>query len=315
MTQRQQEILIGLMVLGGLVFLGVLIVLFGEFRELFRESYPLTVRFSTAEGVRKGTPVFITGVAVGAVEKVTLEADGVSLLLTIDSQYRVAQGSAAAIRRKGILADPFIEFTGGDPTGFVPTDGTAILTGTVSPSIDEAAAKLQDLADRVDEFLGDEELHSDFRSFLTNLSQLSGRGTEVLDRGRELAEELRRFVDLSSQLVEETLALSLDLRAQVSRQSDNLDRLADSLVKNSERLDHSLETAAEILDEIRRGQGSLGKLLTEDELYRQLVETVAQSRHALGELEKTITYFREHPEVLVWGAEPEKKEPFDLWPF
>jgi len=315
MTQRRQEILIGLIVFGGLVLLAGLIVLFGEFRELFRESYAMTVRFATAEGVRRGTPVFITGVEVGSVEKVTLEAGGVVLLLTIDSQYRVAQGSAAAIRRKGILADPFIEFTGGDPTRFLPTDGTASLTGSVSPSIDQAAAKLQGLADHIDALLADEALQTDFRSFLTNLSQLSGRGTEVLDRARELADELRRFVDLSSKLVEETLALSLDLRAQVNHQSDNLDRLADSLVENSERLDHSLQAAADILDDIRRGQGSLGKLLTQDELYRQLVETVAQSRRAVGELEKTITYFREHPEVLVWGTEPEEKEPLHLWPF
>jgi len=315
MTQRRQEILIGLVVLSGLVFLAALIVLFGEFRDLWRETYPVTVTFSTAEGVRPRTPVFITGVEVGVVKEVSLETDGVSFLLAIDTHFRIPEGPTVAIRRKGILADPFIEFSGGDPSTFLPTDGTASLKGTVSPSIDQAMGQLQQLASRIGGLLGDEKLHSDFRTALANLATLSGRGTELLDRARDLTDELRRFVDLSSQLVEETRNLSTDLRTQVNRQGGNLDRLTDSLVVNSERLNRSLETAGDILDELRRGQGSVGKLLTEDELYRQLVETVAQTRRAVAQVEETVTYFRQHPEVLVWGTESQKKESINLWPF
>jgi len=314
-TQRTQEVLIGLVVLLGLVLLAVLIALFGEFRELFRESYPVQVRFSTASGVRPGTPVFITGVEVGSVEDVTLEEEGVIMSLAIDTRYGIARDSAVAIRRKGILADPFIEFTRGDSTKTLPQDGSVTLSGQVSPSIDEAAHHLQSLAARIDAILGDEELQQNFRTTLANLAQLSGRGTEVLDRARALADELRRFVDLSSQLVDETRLLSSDLRTHLDHQSRNLDRLTEGLVKNSEELNRSLASASDILQDIRRGQGSVGKLLTQDELYRQLVDTIAETRQTVGQLGEMITYFREHPEVLVWGTEPETKESLDLWPF
>ena len=316
MTQRTQEILIGSMVLLGLVLLGVLIALFGEFRELFLETYPVTVEFPTAAGVRSGTPVFLTGVEVGAVQEVTLGGRGVTLRLSVDTRYPIPADSTVTIRRKGILADPFVEFApGGDPLQVLPTDGSAQLVGSVSPSIDEAAAKLQRLAGRVDSLLADEQLQDDFRTTLSNLARLSGRGTEALDRVRDLTDELRQFVELSSQLVQEVQTLSADVRTQVDHQGRNLDRLTDNLVRNSEELNRSLQSAAEILTDIRRGEGSLGKLLTQDELYRQLVETVAQTRRAVSELEKTIAYFREHPEVLVWGAESQKKESINLWPF
>jgi phospholipid/cholesterol/gamma-HCH transport system substrate-binding protein len=189
------------------------------------------------------------------------------------------------------------------------------LSGIVSPSVDDAAAQLQELAHRVDEVLGDEKLQADFRSTLANVARLSGRGEELLDRAGELTEELRRFVDLSSQLVADVATLSQDLRGQVEHQGGNLDRLTESLVKNSEELNRSLETAAEILDEIRRGQGSVGKLLSEDQLYRQLVDAVVQVRQVASQLGEMVAYFREHPEVLVWGKETEKKEPVHLWPF
>lgn len=86
-------------------------------------------------------------------------------------------------------------------------------------------------------------------------------------------------------------------------------------MKNSEELNRSLETAAEMLEELRRGQGSVGKLLTEDQFYRQLVDTVVQVRQVVSQLGEMVTYFRDHPEVLVWGKESEKKEPVHLLPF
>jgi phospholipid/cholesterol/gamma-HCH transport system substrate-binding protein len=315
MTQRTQEVLIGLVVLIGLLLLATLIVLFGQFRSLFVETYAVQATFPTASGIRAGTPVYITGVEVGVVKEVTLEHEGVRLLLSVDSHYRLQKGCTVAIRRKGILADPYVEFTGGEPESFLPTDGSVVLSGVVSPSVDDAAAQLQELAHRVDAVLGDEQLQADFRSTLANVARLSGRGEELLDRAGQLTEELRRFVDLSSQLVADVATLSQDLRGQVEHQGGNLDRITESLVKNSEELNRSLETAAEILDEIHRGQGSAGKLLSDDQLYRQLVETVVQVRQVASQLGEMVAYFREHPEVLVWGQETQKKEAVHLWPF
>ncbi len=316
MTQRSQEILIGLVVLVGLVLLAVLIVLFGEFRELWRETYTVTARFGTAAGIRPGTPVFITGVEAGAVEDVQLLSPGVLLTLAIDANYDLPGDCTVSVRRKGILADPFIEFSGGDPaSGVLPRDGTAELEGYVAPSFDEAAARLQNLAERLGDLLADSDLQDNFRTTLSNLAELSGRGPELIDRAGELTDELRRFVDLSSQLVEDARALATDARTQMHHQGQNLDRLVASLITNSEELNRSLRSAAEMLDELRRGQGSVGKLLTQDDLYRQLVDTVSQTRKTVAQLGETIAYFREHPEVLVWGPEETRKESPDLWPF
>jgi ABC-type transporter Mla subunit MlaD len=189
------------------------------------------------------------------------------------------------------------------------------LAGAVSPSVDDAAAQLQALARRLDAVLGDEQLQADFRSTLTNVARFSGRGGELLDRAGQLTDELRRFVDLSSQLVVAVTTLSEDTRGQVEHQGANLDRLTGSLVKNSEELNRSLATAAEILDDIRRGEGSVGKLLSQDQFYRELVDTVVQVRKVVSDLGEMVTYFRDHPEVLVWGKESEKKEPVHLLPF
>jgi phospholipid/cholesterol/gamma-HCH transport system substrate-binding protein len=315
MTQRGQEVLIGVVVLIGLGLLGALIVLFGQFRGLFLETYPAYVTFVNASGIRSGTPVFITGVEVGAVTEVTLERAGVRLLLSIDGRHRLRQGCEVAIRRKGILADPYVEFTGGEPDTFLPTDGSVTLAGVVSPSVDDAAAELQALAHRLDTVLGDEQLQADFRSTLANVARFAGRGGELLDRAGQLTDELRRFVDQSNQLVLAVTALSQDARGQVEHQGANLDRLTASLVKNSEELNRSLQSAAEMLEDIRRGEGSVGKLLSEDRLYQQLVDTVVQVRQVVSQLGEMVTYFRQHPEVLVWGKESEKKEPIHLLPF
>jgi len=296
MTQRAQEILIGILVFSGLLLLAVLIALFGEFRELFERTYQVEVTFPTASGVRKGTPVFITGVEVGSVEELALTHPGVKLTVAIGESFDIPQGSTVTIGQKGILADAYIEFSGGDPNlPPLPHDGSARLQGSVSPSIGDAAARLQGLAESLDAFFGDETLQQDVRQAMANISAFAARGPEFVDDSHAMVQEVRRFVDLTATLTQDAQDLSRDLGNQLNHQGENLDRLTRSLVESSVELNRALRNVGEMLTELKRGQGSIGRALSDDELYRDLLEAADQAKAAMAELRETVAYYREHP--------------------
>ena len=73
--------------------LAALLLLFGELRSLWQSRYPLVVMANTSAGLRPGSQVTVNGVVAGAVEQISLDAEGgpapVRILAMIDTHVTV----------------------------------------------------------------------------------------------------------------------------------------------------------------------------------------------------------------------------------
>lgn len=142
MTDRKQNVLVGLFVLAGLMCLATLIVLFGESRALFGQRYQITARFDRVEGVREGTDVNLAGVWVGSVLKVMLADptqphEGVHAILDIDPKYSVPQGSIAVVLTP-LMGQPIINIIPPPvAAALLPQDGTAAIRGEVKNPLEQ----------------------------------------------------------------------------------------------------------------------------------------------------------------------------------
>ncbi len=142
MTDRKQNVLVGLFVLAGLMCMAVLIVLFGESRALFGKRYQITARFERVEGVREGTDVNLAGVWVGSVLNVKL-ADpsqphqGVHVILDIDPKFSVPDGSTAVVLTP-LMGQPTINIM---PPAVATTplakDNSAAISGVIKNPLDQ----------------------------------------------------------------------------------------------------------------------------------------------------------------------------------
>ena len=114
---KKTELLVGLFLTVGLLLLGVLILQFGSVRELFKDTYEITVPFPDATGVKTGTPVMLGGSKIGKVPRVPKLNDqfnGVIIPLEIYHDKRIPADAKFAIGTAGLLGDAFIEIS---PTG------------------------------------------------------------------------------------------------------------------------------------------------------------------------------------------------------
>src|SRR5438445_13728736 len=92
--ERGLEFKVGIFVFVGLAMLGALLVQFGRLGEGFKTYYPLTVRFTNASGLLKGSDVLLAGASIGKVAggpRLVCEGDGVAVPLKIYAYVKVPE--------------------------------------------------------------------------------------------------------------------------------------------------------------------------------------------------------------------------------
>ena len=109
--ERGLEFKVGVFVFVGLAMLGALLVQFGRLGEGFKTYYTITVRFSDASGLLKGTDVLLAGARIGKVAdgpKLVREGGGVAVPLKIYDYIKIPEGAKFTVGSSGLLGDRFV---------------------------------------------------------------------------------------------------------------------------------------------------------------------------------------------------------------
>src|SRR6266496_5785259 len=138
--ERGLEFKVGAFVFFGLAMLGALVVQFGRLGEGLKTYYPLTVRFSDASGLLKGSDVLLAGAKIGKVSagpRMVREGQGVDVPLKIYDYIKIPEASKFTVGSSGLLGDRFVNVTmpPGVPKTFLQPN--AYLTGTRATGIDD----------------------------------------------------------------------------------------------------------------------------------------------------------------------------------
>src|SRR3954470_21529923 len=109
--ERGIEAKVGAFVFLGLAALAALVVQFGRIGEGWKTYYPLTVRFSDASGLLKGSDVLLAGAKIGRVSEgphLVKEGNGVEVPLRIYDYVKIPVGSKFSVGSSGLLGDRFV---------------------------------------------------------------------------------------------------------------------------------------------------------------------------------------------------------------
>src|ERR1700719_336066 len=122
--ERGLEFKVGAFVFVGLTMLGALVVQFGRLGEGFKTYYPLTIRFTDASGLLKGSDVLLAGARIGKVAggpRMVREGHGVEVPLKIYDYIKIPDGSKFTVGSSGLLGDRFVSVTmpPGQPKNFI----------------------------------------------------------------------------------------------------------------------------------------------------------------------------------------------------
>lgn len=289
-----RELKIGIFLAAVLFIAGFFIFTIGDLGRVFRKpGYPLTVTFDSAAGVDPGVLVRVAGIKVGRVKSIALVGTRAKFTLEIVPSFRVPLGSRASQSTLGILGEKYIEIKPGAGPGYCEPGSE--LEGVSPIGFDQIGAlflsigdEIKDLSATLKEMVGP-DARSDVRATLGNLSAFSaelrdfmaanrdGLGRSIQGADRTL-QELDRTIAALSAKVTDTLdgvqGLAGDNRESVRA---SLTRLQDILT----RMEEAVGLLKKTLEKVDQGQGTLGKLVNEPELYSRAEETIDRVRTAL----------------------------------
>jgi phospholipid/cholesterol/gamma-HCH transport system substrate-binding protein len=282
---------------GVVIVLALVIFFFGVLylREysLTKKEYEIIARFETVAGLELQDPVIVSGYKIGQVKDMQLVGDSVQVRLLIDSRYQLVRDSQAILRNLTLLGDKAIEIVKGKSAEMLPPGGE--IPGQLETDffdLAEAAAPIgEDITVLLKRFRStfDENTEASLKGSLRNLNVISSAVAEsVTQNVDEVGQVLASLKSAAKNLEQLTQPEGKSMRDVIA----NLDSSANSLKAATARFNSIASSMEKTFGKIEKGEGSLGKLIHDDTLYRNL-EKFTQ------DLDLLILDVKQHPQKYI----------------
>ena len=274
----RQEITVGTLVLTGVAAF-ILGTMWLSGRDSASGNRLVNVAFDDVGNMKAGNPVKVSGVQLGKVRDIAFRDVGdVRVTLSLDPRIQPKKDATAELSSVGLVGDVIIVFDPGKgPEALGPDE---VIRGTTERGLmdiggelsGEAKATMASLREVANKDLAD-DLRKTLQSFQRLANTYSGPASEL----NSTMIQLRQL----STRVDSVLA-STDLsRVVTSADSTSVrfGRLADQYTATGARLDS-------LLMKVNRGEGTLGKLMTDTSMYHQLTDLSRSLKEFLDDLKK-----------------------------
>ncbi len=328
MEDRSKQFKVGVVVIATMLITVLLVVFTSDFSWLpFRNQYQLQVLVTQAPGVAPKTPVRRRGILIGRVSTVVDTDEGALITIDIDEGKYVKTNEEARIQTS-LIGDAVVEFTpsrpalgaqivqpGGQPLHGMynpsPLDLIANLQGDLKQTIQalgRAGDEVAILAERMNAVLGGQDIDridrlvNSTESAMTNFSSVMTNLNDVLGDDQFKAQLKDGLAQLPTVITDAKEIMQV-LEAAVGSADQNLRNLqgltgplgergpeiVDAMEASVDNLSNLLGEIALLAKNLNSKEGTIGKLIHDDELYQQLASTVSQASQAMTQVTGTIT--------------------------
>jgi phospholipid/cholesterol/gamma-HCH transport system substrate-binding protein len=244
--------LVGAFVLGGLVLFAGGLFMIGDRRLLFAEQFEVTTSFTRVTGLQVGTNVRVAGLDAGEVLEIRVPSVPsqpflVRMRLREDLHHLVRTDSVCSVHTDGIVGSAFIQVSPGSDSAPIVAAGQTLV-----------GRDMIEFADLI------EEGRDTFRTVTREVLDLKGDVSDAV----LAATEATRTVD---NVIQET-GNEIQAMMQVS-------------TKAVEEVQLVLADARVIVNDVKAGQGTVGRLLTDDALYHRITGLAAEAEKTMANLQ------------------------------
>ena len=311
-----KELITGIITLAAIALL-VMGVNFLKGNSFFGGDKEFYAYFPTSGGVTPSTSVFVNGVDVGKVMSIdylpgardTMKRVKITFNISNDN-LKLVKGSRVEaggidLLSKGLIVHMNEDYSAGyyKPgavlEGFVSSDFTTQLKQYADPltqKIEGGLVSITNMVDGVSAFwdtTASSELESSMRELRVSIRKIGNAVDQI--EGLLIDERIRL-----SRIMANVEAITVNLKKSndtVKAIVGNVKRITDDLVTADfkgtiESAKNTLTTINQVLDQAVNGDGTLGKLVSDDSLYIELIETNQELQNLVEDLQK-------HPERYI----------------
>jgi phospholipid/cholesterol/gamma-HCH transport system substrate-binding protein len=284
----KRELKIGIFLAGTFMILALFIFIVGDMSRWFKGGgYELDAFFQSATGLENQAAVRLAGVKIGYVKDIRLADRRARVVMSIYPKYRVPKDSKASLSSLGFIGEKYIEITPSDKADYFGPGGALETTagvgfdqlGNMALTIGDEIKKLGESLNKVTA----EASQTDIRETLQNLNAFTGELRDLMAAdGKNLRTGIQGIARASRDLDQQIASLSRNLEETIGAfkgvADDNRASVKSDIEKAGQILDdlkESVRMLRQSLEKIDKGEGTVGKLVQNPELYESAKTTLA----------------------------------------
>ena len=313
MRKYTTEFWVGLFTLLSLLIALYMVFRTGDLRLERHPGYKVLVDFPDVAGLDVGDTVRVAGVEVGKVESIGLTEGVGRVTLTINHEVALYEDATAQVETYGLLGDRYISINAGrsklpriEPGGRINSTVSPEALDALVSKLSEVAADIKVVTTTLRKVLGGEEGESALRAILENSRDLSTELVQTVRQNQDdfrritkqvaaLTEQMNAMVSENREAIHRTLAampetlentrqITADARRLFDEHYEDIAETLGNLRTASLRLEESLKAMEQVSSQIRKGEGTLGKLVQDDALYVEAESTLREMRNLIEDM-------------------------------
>jgi phospholipid/cholesterol/gamma-HCH transport system substrate-binding protein len=325
-----RQVRVALLGAAGLLLLAYGVYRVGRIFDVFADRYEIVTLVPSALGLREGAPVTLAGQRIGQVSAIDFipvrrkRGDAnLSVRLAISEEVRdqIRADSRAFLRTQGLLGDKFVDIVPGGVTAQVLQAGDTVVAGRsvdldefilqASGALDNATAIVTDMRElagglargegTMGRFLSDDQLYErmvgatgELQRTLAQVNRADGTLGRLI-RDPEMYERMNGAVARVDSIG--TVLLYGQGSAGLLLRDDALYR---NLASSTARADSALGGISALVEQMRSGDGSLQKLLTDPQLYDQFLKSVIDLQALLNDVRQQPDKYKPNVQVDIF---------------
>jgi len=248
----------------------------------------LKIHFASAPNIKVGGSVLLAGHPVGRVEQIGLvEVAGkpgdkrekcyiVEVEASLPKTYRISQNARVVISQALVGQSAMLNI---EDVGFGPDASGALEGNLASPFAGAAEALgLGPTVERINAILDDNR--ENLKTTSENLAEVSGNAKDTVERINAILDDNRE-----------------NLKTAIANADDALARLG----KAADDATTTMNSVNQTFEKINKGEGTLGKLATDPELYRALTTLLENLQDVADNADRVLTVWRK--QGILFGKE------------
>jgi len=283
-------------------------------QNIFSSQQFFYINYNDVGQMQQSSPVFNLGFQIGTVTDIYREPnsyDKVVVEIEVIKKFKVPKGTIAIINQSA-MGDKSIHLTFDKPCSgsdcaqsgdYLKGEYKSVLGSMTSPNevkqyLDEVVKGLKDVTGKLDTMVNDPnnvmgKTMSDLQLTMANMKNLTGNLNREMARNGKVNNILENVKELTASLEEQKIKSILANADSISSKVNSIDLKAISdntnktmeetqtaiarMKKTMEEADKAILEFNNLLAGVNKGDGSLGKLVKDDQLYDELKEAAEKA--------------------------------------
>ncbi len=261
--------------------------------DVFSSTDTFYARYKEVDGLGLSNFVKIKGLNVGRVTDLVLEEGNQGEIIvefTVDENFKLPKGTIARIISSDLLGTKAINLELSDTTIYYQNGDTLVsalqesLSKSVQAELLPVKQKAENLLSSIDSVLTiirsifNEQTTKDIKQSVSSITSTLNHINKSAENVEGLLVQNTTRIDRIFSNIESITLMLKNNEENISAVLSNLNNISDTLAKSNLKqtiasAQDALETTAEILDKIKKGEGTIGMLVNDEKLYNNLEQT------------------------------------------